>query len=206
MPAYCKSGMEIFLLLACLFVGTGGHNETAVKCQGRESLDECLKQLPDILEKKELKGIPSSKKDVDAMCSAFKTGMNCMNSYARECLNPDSRRIMEDHVAGAKHTFSFLCDDPSFQSEYLTYTTCYRGITKDWDSCADRFLALVGEELARKNASRQSRLIELCCAKHGFLKCVYVSARLKCRKEEALFIQKIADTPFKCTCLYSALQ
>lgn len=31
-------------------------------------------------------------------------------------------------------------------------------------------------------------------ARHGFLKCVYVASRLKCKKEEALFLKKIADT------------
>nr|CAD7458773.1 unnamed protein product [Timema tahoe] len=31
-------------------------------------------------------------------------------------------------------------------------------------------------------------------AKHGFLKCVYTASRLKCRQEEALFLNKIAET------------
>ena len=31
-------------------------------------------------------------------------------------------------------------------------------------------------------------------AKHGFLRCVYAASRYKCRKEEALFLKKIAET------------
>jgi hypothetical protein len=31
-------------------------------------------------------------------------------------------------------------------------------------------------------------------AKHGFLRCVYAASRYKCRKEEALFVKKIAET------------
>ena len=31
-------------------------------------------------------------------------------------------------------------------------------------------------------------------AKHGFLRCVYAVSRYKCRKEEALFLKKIAET------------
>lgn len=169
-------------------------NESLVNCKDRSFLDSCLRKLPPILEQTELKGIPSSKKDVDASCNAFKTGMGCMDEYSKECLTERDRKILEDHVAGARHTFRFLCDDPGFQSEYLQYTACYRGISKDWDACANKFVLLVKEEMARKNVTSQSRLLELCCAKHGFLRCVYVASRLKCRKEEALFIKKIADT------------
>ncbi|XP_075210982.1 uncharacterized protein LOC142318296 [Lycorma delicatula] len=186
--------MTFIFIIASLIAGAGGQNDTGFTCQDRSSLYTCLQQLPPILEQSELKGIPSSKKDVDASCRAFKEGMKCIDDYADACLNRRNRRILEDHVAGARHTFRFLCDDPSFQSEYLRYTSCYRGISANWDFCANRFLSLVGEELARKNASKESRLVELCCAKHGFERCVFVAARLKCLKEEALFIKKIAET------------
>ncbi|XP_046675120.1 uncharacterized protein LOC124363893 [Homalodisca vitripennis] len=169
-------------------------NETLIKCKDRTYLDNCLKKLPPILEKSEMKGIPSSKKDVDASCSAFKIGMGCMDEFAKKCLSHQDRQTLEAHVAGARHTFKFLCDDPVFQAEYLQYTSCYKAISKDWDNCANRFVSLVREEVSRKNYTMESRLLELCCARHGFLKCVYVASRLKCKKEEALFIKKIADT------------
>nr|CAD7568667.1 unnamed protein product [Timema californicum] len=49
------------------------------------------------------------------VCSAFKTGMGCIEEYANQCLSPRDHKVLEDHVAGAKHTFRFLCDDPGFQ-------------------------------------------------------------------------------------------
>jgi len=49
-------------------------------------------------------------------CSAFKTGMNCFDSYAATCLNGEERQLMNRNVAGARHAFSYLCDDPSFQT------------------------------------------------------------------------------------------
>nr|CAD7568668.1 unnamed protein product [Timema californicum] len=48
------------------------------------------------------------------------------------------------------------------EGHYLRYTTCYRGISVDWDACANRFVQLVREEMSRKNVSEQSRLLELC--------------------------------------------
>ncbi|KDR12078.1 hypothetical protein L798_13382 [Zootermopsis nevadensis] len=74
------------------------------------------------------------------------------------------------------------------------YKMCYRGVSKDWDACASRFVQLVREEMNRKNVTEASRLMELCCAKHGFLRCVYAASRYKCRKEEAMFLKKIAET------------
>jgi len=47
-------------------------------------------------------------------------------------------------------------------TEYLKYKTCYRGVSKDWDVCANRFVQLVREEMNRKNATEASRLMELC--------------------------------------------
>ncbi|XP_069688946.1 uncharacterized protein [Periplaneta americana] len=163
-------------------------------CEASKTLRACLEQLPPILDQAEMTGIPSSKKDVEASCSAFKTGMGCIDEYSKNCLKPNDKKILEDHVAGARYTFRFLCDDAGFQSEYLMYKTCYRGVSKDWDACASRFVQLVREEMSRKNVSETSRLMELCCAKHGFLRCVYAASRYKCRKEEALFLKKIAET------------
>jgi hypothetical protein len=66
-------------------------------------------------------------------CSAFKTGMQCFDLYAVTCLNGDERKVMNRNVAGARHAFSYLCDDPSFQTgnnrmwiSFTTYawTTC----------------------------------------------------------------------------------
>lgn len=48
--------------------------------------------------------------------SAFKKGMQCIDRYAEMCLPPNVRQIINENVAGARHTFAFLCDDPLFQS------------------------------------------------------------------------------------------
>lgn len=42
--------------------------------------------------------------------------MGCIDQYSKECLGERDRKMLEDHTAGARHTFKFLCDDPGFQS------------------------------------------------------------------------------------------
>jgi hypothetical protein len=43
-------------------------SSSKTKCEGRKTLDACLKQLPPILDQAEMIGIPSTKKDVEASC------------------------------------------------------------------------------------------------------------------------------------------
>lgn len=120
--------------------------------------------------------------------------MNCIDDYSESCLTNEQRKKVENSVMGAKYTFKFLCDDARFKAEYLKYTTCLKGIKGSWNACAGQFASLVKEEFAKTNVSKASRLLELCCARHGFINCVLVTTRLKCRKEETLFITRIADT------------
>ena len=49
----------------------------------------------------------------------FKVGMQCIDEYKDQCLNQRHKIQMERAVAGAQHTFAFLCDDPVFQSGKL---------------------------------------------------------------------------------------
>lgn len=46
----------------------------------------------------------------------FKVGMSCIDEFKDQCLNQRQKLQMERAVAGAQHTFAFLCDDPVFQS------------------------------------------------------------------------------------------
>lgn len=184
---------ELLLLIMSTYTSS---SQDLVQCdKNKSSLNNCLSKLPDMLHQTELQGIPSSKKDVDVACSSFKAGMKCIDDYSHKCLAAAEQKKLEDYIVGARYTFRFLCDDPTFQAQYLKYTTCFKGISKDWDHCTNIFLRLVKEEMSRTvNVTANSRLVELCCAKHGFLKCIYVASRLKCLKEEAIFIQRIADT------------
>lgn len=54
------------------------------------------------------------------LCRGFKIGMGCMDDFGKRCLSYQERQTMEAHVAGARHTFKFLCDDPVFQTGNVT--------------------------------------------------------------------------------------
>ncbi|XP_049948353.1 uncharacterized protein LOC126456652 [Schistocerca serialis cubense] len=161
-------------------------------CGNTTVLKECLDQVPAVLGEGG-RGLPTSKDDLTKYCRGFKTGMSCIDSYSR-CIDEPMRRLLDEQVAAARYFFMFLCDDPGFRERYLQYSRCYSTVSDDWDSCVSRFSQLVNEEVTRQSTSQAQRLIELCCAKYGFLQCVLSATRLRCQRQEALFLHRIAET------------
>ncbi|XP_049855523.1 uncharacterized protein LOC126336085 [Schistocerca gregaria] len=161
-------------------------------CGNTTVLKECLDQVPAVLGEGG-RGLPTSKDDLTKYCRGFKTGMSCIDSYSR-CIDEPMRRLLDEQVAAARYFFMFLCDDPGFRERYLQYSRCYSTVSDDWDSCVSRFSQLVNEEVTRQSTSQAQRLIELCCAKYGFLQCVLSATRMRCQRQEALFLHRIAET------------
>lgn len=50
--------------------------------------------------------------------------MSCIDEFKDQCLNQRQKIQMERAVAGAQHTFAFLCDDPVFQSGKFSSDSC----------------------------------------------------------------------------------
>jgi hypothetical protein len=72
-------------------------------------------------------------------CSAFKTGMQCFDLYAATCLNGDEQKVMNRNVAGARHAFSYLCYDPSFQTGNVHIDNVFmeQNVNIHYDICLD---------------------------------------------------------------------
>lgn len=167
-------------------------NATGVECS-QSYLDRCLQEMQPLLDSPLTKGIPHTQEAVLVSCRAFKGGMSCIDHYKDNCLHRRQQLNLERHVAGARHTFAFLCDDPVFQSEFLQHQSCFRGTSRDWGKCANHFQRLVDEEMVQ-NVSRAQRNLGLCCAKHGFVRCIYYASQFKCRTESASFLNRLART------------
>ncbi|XP_052125606.1 uncharacterized protein LOC113207301 [Frankliniella occidentalis] len=188
--------MMSLLLFLCTLGATLTVSQSGYAPGCKEYLKTCLDQLPAILSQHELKGIPTSLQELDTACHAFTTGMTCVDNFTRNCLEKDKQKWVENTVAGAKATFSMLCKNKAFRDQYLKYSSCFlkSSVNEGWDHCAGRFIGLVQEEMARNSSRHEERIMELCCARHGFLKCVYGLAKHKCGTSSAVFLRSIAET------------
>ncbi|XP_025204098.1 uncharacterized protein LOC112600954 [Melanaphis sacchari] len=184
-------GYSWIFICTLIAYSCGDINNTQTLC--KNSLDFCMQNVSVFLERNNPVGIPKSKADVDIVCKGFKMGMKCFDDFSNLCLTLDEKNMVNDNVIGAKYTFKFLCDDETFQKDFLKYTDCYRVINSDWDLCTEKFMSLVREEM-KGNQSEDAKVLNMCCAKHGFLNCVYTTSKMKCGMEEANFLRKIADT------------
>ncbi|XP_034246785.1 uncharacterized protein LOC117648385 [Thrips palmi] len=165
----------------------------------KEYLRNCLARLPAILDQREMQSIPTDAVELDATCLGFDTGMGCVDNFTANCLGKEreKQKWVENTVAGARATFNILCGSKEVREQYLKHARCFRAmsVTDGWNNCASRFIGLVREEMARPGIGRhEERIMELCCAKHGFLRCVFGSAKHKCGSNSATFLRKVAET------------
>ncbi|XP_065569017.1 uncharacterized protein LOC136032659 [Artemia franciscana] len=186
--AYSGLSCIYVFLLSALFI----HPVQLVKCS-KTSLDDCLSPLYPLMEDPLVKGIPQSKIAVEKSCTAFKKGMTCVDA-ATECMTKRQRQSLQKQVEGARNTFAFLCDDADFQRDFLQHQSCYRAISNYWQKCANRFQDFITEDQEHMELTAEEHEIGQCCAKMGFLNCVYDKVRFLCRTDSNLFVMKVAQT------------
>ncbi|XP_064116605.1 uncharacterized protein LOC135222449 [Macrobrachium nipponense] len=170
---------------------SGGQSD-GKKCESKkEQLDVCLAEVAPLMPKS---GLPHTRPQLNNMCKAFKGGMSCVDKYTSSCLSQEERAELEMHLKGARSFLAFLCDDPSFQKDYLSHGPCLRDVSRDWEKCYFHFKRLVSLQHKATNITDTARNHNLCCIREGFLSCVYRVGYFRCQKHEALFLKRVTAT------------
>uniref|UniRef100_A0A1S4GD03 Uncharacterized protein n=2 Tax=Anopheles gambiae TaxID=7165 RepID=A0A1S4GD03_ANOGA len=137
--------------------------------------------------------IPDTVEEISDRCLLFNRGMECVQHYLNVCVDQQERKIIENEVYGAKRLYEFLCGDRSFQQEFLRHRECFQHVHRDWDACSGKFISILKEEMSKTTKqSMNLQYMHFCCARYGYEKCVYNSARYKCRNDSALFLRTVA--------------
>ncbi|XP_058455059.1 uncharacterized protein LOC131432669 [Malaya genurostris] len=137
--------------------------------------------------------IPESVEEISSRCLVFNRGMDCVQHYLKVCVDTKERKIIENEVYGAKKLYEFLCQDKTFQREFLKHKSCFHHMHDDWDSCSSKFVNILKDEMARTTKqSYNVQYMHFCCARFGYENCVFTSAQYKCKLESAVFLKKIA--------------
>ncbi|XP_055587544.1 uncharacterized protein LOC129739988 [Uranotaenia lowii] len=136
--------------------------------------------------------VPETVDEISKRCEVFNRGMACVQRYVDSCLDSVKRRIIENEVYGAKKLYAFLCQDRSFQREFLKHKTCFFHVQNHWNTCSRDFVAILQDEMEQRVSNADTRYLNFCCARYGYENCVYNSAALMCTPESARFLRKIA--------------
>ncbi|XP_071531471.1 uncharacterized protein [Panulirus ornatus] len=180
----------IHTLIWYIFVWVGSCN--GEKCKTKKSeLDQCLLGVAPYMPKV---GLPHTMPELSNMCRAFKGGMKCVDRYTSSCLTSEEREDLNQNLRGARSFLAFLCDDPVFQREYLSYGPCLRDVSDDWERCLYHFKSLVRLQHKHLNISQTTRDHNICCFREVLLSCVYSASYLRCEKHAALFVKKVTAT------------
>ncbi|KAK3859801.1 hypothetical protein Pcinc_034104, partial [Petrolisthes cinctipes] len=125
---------------------------------------------------------------------AFKGGMECVDAYTSSCLTPVEQHDLRGDLEGARSFLAFLCDDPVFQKEYLSYGGCLREVSDDWERCHRHYKSLIRLQHKFSNVSQHTRDRNVCCIRASLLSCVYSIAKFRCGRHQALFVKKVTAT------------
>ncbi|XP_055587529.1 uncharacterized protein LOC129739975 isoform X2 [Uranotaenia lowii] len=136
--------------------------------------------------------VPETEEEISKRCEVFNRGMACVQRYVDSCLDSVKRRIIDNEVYGAKKLYAYLCQDRSFQREFLKHKTCFVHVQNHWNTCSRDFVAILKDEMAHPASNSNTLYLNFCCARYGYENCVYNSAALMCTPESARFLRKIA--------------
>uniref|UniRef100_A0A182RSX8 Uncharacterized protein n=1 Tax=Anopheles funestus TaxID=62324 RepID=A0A182RSX8_ANOFN len=190
---------SVFLLTVMCHCATGqtasGPLPEPVCGQISQMLDSCFRNSSPSIAVELLYSvkIPDSVEEIGDRCLLFNRGMECVQHYLNVCVDQKERKIIENEVYGAKRLYEFLCQDRSFQKEFLKHKDCFHHVHQDWDGCSSKFISILKEEMSKTTKqSMNVQYMHFCCARYGYENCVYNSARYKCRHDSAIFLRTVA--------------
>ncbi|XP_065162270.1 uncharacterized protein [Atheta coriaria] len=114
-----------------------GHN-----C-GHEQLVQCARPLSFITES----GLTfvASRTDLEKICPDLKDALKCIHSYTRMCMNMHHRKHFKQLFHGTGATVHELCDNSTYQEEYLKYVPCMMQVADENQVCFDRYATAMKE-------------------------------------------------------------
>ncbi|XP_026319247.1 uncharacterized protein LOC113229781 [Hyposmocoma kahamanoa] len=178
-----------FFLLSAIFIASGGGAQLGEtdNCDSSE-LNVCVEQIP-----RTPIGLPKTKEELDAHCTAYQTGMACMDSWIKRCLPTDGQKLVHQQIGGARALMRFLCtNETALRREFLKEPSCWARVSPDWTHCVDELQSAVREITDRsQQLSYFNKNSDLCCARDAFITCVAHAGR-SCSASAGTLLRRMA--------------
>ncbi|XP_058054325.1 uncharacterized protein LOC131205995 [Anopheles bellator] len=125
---------------------------------GQEELVQCTRPLQVLSATSELSFV-TKKEELDKLCPDLHTGLHCIRSYTRRCMNIHQRDHFNKLYHGTNEVIHELCEEGSYQEDFLRHAPCMRHVKKDYEVCAARYqstMAKIGQTVATTTTTTTS--------------------------------------------------
>ncbi|XP_058126350.1 uncharacterized protein LOC131285596 [Anopheles ziemanni] len=117
---------------------------------GQEELVQCTRPLQVLSATSELSFV-TKKEELDKLCPDLHTGLHCIRSYTRRCMNIHQRDHFNKLYHGTNEVIHDLCEEGPYQEDFLRHAPCMRHVKKDYEVCATHYqstMAKLGQAAA----------------------------------------------------------
>jgi len=116
------------------FVST---NEISEDC-APAAMSRCTDPLKVVTDNRDL-GFATSMDELQEMCPKLMEGLRCIDDFTVRCLDREHRAYFNTLYAGTTQVIVDLCQEGSYQSDYLRHAPCMRQVQSGYERCASEY-------------------------------------------------------------------
>lgn len=99
------------------------------------AMAKCTDPLKVVTDNKDL-GFATSKEELVKMCPKLMDGLRCIDDFTLRCLDREHRAYFNTLYAGTTQVIVDLCQEGTYQSDYLRHAPCMRLVQAGYERCA----------------------------------------------------------------------
>ncbi|CAG9770277.1 unnamed protein product [Ceutorhynchus assimilis] len=141
----------------------------------KNEYDRCIK-IADPLVREAHLVFPDNLKDIDLVCRAWSTFVDCLKAYTENCFTDQQRKQFNKAVESPIESVHQMCMQPNYRKEYLQYAPCIKSTIIEKIHCGPHYSLLVDQAEQGDVISKAT----LCCSHERFKQCVLKETRRLC--------------------------
>ncbi|XP_035212557.1 uncharacterized protein LOC118186558 [Stegodyphus dumicola] len=151
----------------------------------------CRKEFDELQKDKRRYHYTSDNATLSEMCRKQLTVVNCVNSFAKECLPQEQQEHFKLLSLGSdKFLEQFCLKDSELRKRYLKHSTCIRKVSTELDKCSKKY-----ETSQKKLDAEEGDILSLkrktCCIYFENINCSTKATEMICGQEAAQLVEEL---------------
>ncbi|XP_055930955.1 uncharacterized protein LOC129961333 [Argiope bruennichi] len=185
-------GMEVPWIFAVILIVLSGLQQVAAAhdCNSSESV-ACREEFENLKKYQQRYQYSSDNNTLTEMCRKQLLALNCVNSFAEECLTEDEQNIFKTLIKGSDKFFDYFCiENSSLRKEYLRHAECIKTIASQLDECTEDYVK--SQKTLDLQYSDPSTLKErTCCIYFDNIRCSSNATLGACGEEASELVKQL---------------